>query len=340
MKNVTFTKVERYSATKRSPIAIKPYFNARIENMGLEKYGLSLYENVQHMEQLACLEFNGVKRYLTGLNEFAPEIKSISDPEKREAIIKEIRNVVSELEKEMAANVIDPEDKDFWNKVKLLRPDNDEFWGKIELKCGNEPLFLDPKDPYDLIKIYAINAGGFSIVAKSYEDARSKSPSPKFYLDKYTETVTTKTESKKMRNKALAELQKLYDKNANKLFYVAKIVDVGGAQYKKSTSNDVIYDIMDNFINGQGSESSVTRASQVFLDAANLSMEELKLKAVVRDATYYKFLVSKGDGFIYHKEKGALLGRNHAEVVEYLNNPLNEEILVDLIKKVEKYWNQ
>ena len=230
--------------------------------------------------------------------------------------------------------------QDFWNKVKLLRPDNDEFWGKIELKCGNEPLFLDPKDPYDLIKIYAINAGGFSIVAKSYDDARSKSPSPKFYLDKYTETVTTKTESKKMRNKALAELQKLYDKNANKLFYVAKIVDVGGAQYKKSTSNDVIYDIMDNFINGQGSESNVTRASQVFLDAANLSMEELKLKSVVRDATYYKFLVSKGDGFIYHKEKGALLGRNQAEVVEYLNNPLNEEILVDLIKKVEKYWNQ
>jgi arsenate reductase-like glutaredoxin family protein len=35
-----------------------------------------------------------------------------------------------------------------------------------------------------------------------------------------------------------------------------------------------------------------------------------------------------------------LLGRNQPDVVEYLANPLNEEILVDLTKKVEKYWNQ
>ena len=95
-----FTKVERYSETKRSPIAIKPYFDDRIGNMGLEKYGMALYEGVKHMEQLACLEFNGIKRYITGLNEFAPEIKQIPDPEVKEATIREIRTVVAELEKE------------------------------------------------------------------------------------------------------------------------------------------------------------------------------------------------------------------------------------------------
>ena len=267
-----FTKVERYSETKRSPIAIKPYFDDRISNMGLEKYGMSLYEGVKHMEQLACLEFNGIKRYVTGLNEFAPEIKNIPDPETREATIREIRSVVAELEKELAANVVDPDDKEFWNKIKLLRPDNDAFWSKIEIKAGNEPIYLDPKDPYDLVKLYAINAGGFSIIAKSYEDARSKMPVPKFFLDRHVETVSTKTESKKLRNKALSELQKLFDKNTNKLLYIAKIVDTASAQYRKSTPNDVVYDNMDNFISGQGSEKNANRAAQLFLDSANLGM--------------------------------------------------------------------
>ena len=47
--------------------------------MGLEKYGLSLHDGVYHEEQLACIENNGIKRYVTGLNEFAPEIKLIKD---------------------------------------------------------------------------------------------------------------------------------------------------------------------------------------------------------------------------------------------------------------------
>ena len=45
---------------------------------------------------------------------------------------------------------------------------------------------LDPeKDPYDLIKIYAIKAGGFSIVAKSLKEAKQAGDSPKFYLRYY-----------------------------------------------------------------------------------------------------------------------------------------------------------
>lgn len=339
---MSFTLVEKVAHYKKGPIAIRPFFDNRSGNMGLEKYGLTLFEGVSHEEQLACLENNGVKRYLTGLNEFAPEVKKIVDPDEREARIKEIRSVVAELEKELAANVLDVEDKDFWTKVKLLRPDNDEFWNKISLRCGNDPVFLEPeKDAYDLIKFYAINAGGFSIVAKSYEDAKTRSNRhARFYLDKYEDTASTKTELKKIRNKALAELQKLFDKNTNKLFYVAKVVDIASAQYKKSTPNDIIYDIMDTYINGESTERNPTRAAQTFLEAANADMETLKIKAMVKDATYYKFIVAKADGVIYVKDSGVMLGRNQAEIIEYLRNPLNEEILVQLSKKVEKYWNQ
>jgi Asp-tRNA(Asn)/Glu-tRNA(Gln) amidotransferase C subunit len=155
-----FTMVETRD-TKKSAISIKPYFDRSVSNMGLEDYGLSLFDGVTHTEQLACLEKNGVIQYITGLNEFAPEIKLMKDKEEREAKVKQIRAIVAELEQELAANVLDIEDTHFWNNVKLLRPDNAEFWNKISLSCGNEPVFLDPKDPFDRIKLLQLKLEDF-----------------------------------------------------------------------------------------------------------------------------------------------------------------------------------
>jgi hypothetical protein len=337
MSSVTI--VEKYPQNKKSNIVIRPYFNPLVDNMGLQKYGLSLFDGAFHEETIACLEINGIKRYLTGLNEFAPDVKNLPD-EEQEAKIKQIRQVVAQLEKELAANVLDPEDKDFWNKVKLLRQDNSDFWDKIKIRVGNEPVHLEPAtDPYDLIRLLAIEAGGFSIVAKSLEDARTLPNPPKFYLDRLEESSSVKTEVKKLRNKALSELQKLYDKNTNKLLYIARVLDPNSSQYKKSTPNDVVYDNMDKFINGDLIEKDKMKSAQKFLDAANLDMETLKIKAIVKDSAFYKFISSKADGFIYHTQTSTMMGRTQIDIVEYLKNPLNEELLIDLTKKVEKYWN-
>lgn len=334
-----FTMVETGNGTvKQTAIAVRPFFDNSVSNMGLENYGLSLYDGVKHFEQLACLEQNGVIRYLTGLNEFAPEIKLLKT-EDREARVKEIRTAIAELETELAANVLDIEDPQFWNKVKLLKPDNKEFWNRISIACGNEPVFLDPKDPYDRIKLYAIEAGGFSIVAKSFDDARSRAVPPKFYLDKKEQTVIARTEYKKMRNKALSELQKLFDKNSTKLFYVSKVVDGNSTQYKKGTPNDVMYENMDLYINGEGVESNKERAAKSFLEAVGMDMETLKIKSIVRDSVFFKYIINKADGYIYHAKTNALLGRNVSDVVEYLKNPLNEDVLTDLNKACEKFWN-
>ena len=340
MENSEFTMVEinKAATSRKTAIAIRTFFDSNSSNMGLENYKQVLFDGVKHHEQLACLEVNGVIRYITGLNEFAPEIKMLPT-EQKEAKVREIRTAVAELERELAANVIDPEDKDFWNKVKLLSPNNKDFWNKIDLKCGNEPVYLDPKDPFDRIKIYAIEAGGFSIVAKSYDDARSKSKPPKFYLDKEEETVMIRTEYKKMRNKALSELQKLFDKNSTKVFYVAKVVDINSTQYRKSTPNDVIYENMDLYINGEGGESNKERAAKSFLDAVGMDMETLKIKSIVRDSIFFKYIISKADGHIYHAKSNSLLGRNVSDIVEYFKNPLNEDILKDVTAAVEKLWN-
>tara|TARA_R110000822_G_scaffold74808_2_gene179680 strand:- start:605 stop:1621 length:1017 start_codon:yes stop_codon:yes gene_type:complete len=334
-----YTIVEKYQQTKDQTIAIKPFFNPSKENMGLEQYGLSLHDGVFHEESLACLEMNGVKRYVTGLNEFAPEVKMLPKAEK-EAKIKDIRAAVAQLEAELAANVVDVKDKEFWNKLTIMKPDNSKFWDKISMRCGNDPMFLDPvKDPYDLIKLYAINAGGFSIIAKSLKEAKESNTPYKFYLDTAEESLSTRTELSKLKNKALVALQNMYDSNVSKLMYVSKICDADSVQYVKATPNDVLYENMDQYINGFGAESSKKRAASQFIDVASLTMEELKIRALIKDSLYYRFITTKAGGWIEPIDSGIKLGKTPSECLQFLKNPENEESLMSLLEKVEPYWN-
>jgi hypothetical protein len=334
-----YTIVEKYQQTKKQSVAVRPYFNPNKENMGLESYGLALHDGVYHEESLACLEMNGVKRYVTGLNEFAPEVKMLP-PKERKAKIKEIREVVAELEASLAANVVDPEDKDFWNNLTIMSPNNDKFWDKISIRCGNDPVFLDPEvDPYDRIKLYAIRAGGFSIVSSSLKEAKQNPKGVKFYLDTLEETLTTRTELSKVRNRALVELQKMFDSNQSKLMYVAKICDANSTQYSKSTPNDVMYENMDDYVNGHGSEANKKKAAQNFLDVSTLSMEEIKIRALVKDCLFYRFLLTKAGGWIEPLDSGIRLGKRPSECLDYLMDPKNEETLLSLMDKVEPYWN-
>jgi len=336
---MNYSVIEKHQANKKSSIAVRSYFDPSITNMGLEKYGMTLFDGVMHEESLALLEVNGVRRYVTGLNEFAPEVKTLSD-EERVAKVKQIRAIVSELEKQLAANVVNVDDEQFWNKVQVCKPDNSSFWDKIFLRCGNDPVFLDPdKDPYDLIKLYAIEAGGFSMVAKSLDDARSRPTPPKFYLDKQEDTAAIVTEVKKLKAKAMGELQKLFDKHQNKLFLVAKVLDPNSMQYKKSTPNDVLYNNLFEYIQGNQAEKNKRKAAQRFLEVASMDMETLKLRALVKDGSFLKLMVTKADGFIYHLNSNTLMGKNPSECVEFLRNPLHEDILRSIQAEVEKYWN-
>ena len=50
MKVNDVTITEKYQATKNKTVAIKPYFNSDIQNMGLEKYNMTLFDGVWHHE--------------------------------------------------------------------------------------------------------------------------------------------------------------------------------------------------------------------------------------------------------------------------------------------------
>lgn len=326
--------------TKTGKISISPFVDPNKENMGLEGYNMTVFPGTNHGEQLAAIERNGVVRYITGLDEYAPEVENIKDPEQKEAVIYNIRCIVAYLEKILATNIIKVEDEDFWNKVKLLRPDNHSFWSKISIQCGNEPTYLNPiDDPYDLIKFVAIEAGGFDLVAKSFEDAMALAVAPKFYLDREVLTVSNRTEYKRLRNQAIAALDDIANKNSKKLLYITKVIDTNNTSYKTHTPVDIMYDVLDDYINGLGIEKNKSRAAQHFIDTAKLDMETLKLKAIVKDATFYKIISLKADGMLYHTATVSMLGRSVSDVVLYLRNPMNEDILVKLLEEVEKLWN-
>lgn len=325
---------------KKDVLKIMPFINPDSENMGLTGYGMVLHDGANWKEPLTYLELNkGVRRYLTGLNEFAPEVQSLRDDAEKKAVIKSIRQKVSFLEKTLGAKDVPIDHEKFWDEIKLIHPNNYEFWDGIFIQPGNEPVFLDPADPNDLIKICGIDAGGFGIVAKSYEDAKMSSNPPKFYLDKSVDVAVSKNEIKRIKNEAGALLNELYTKDPVKLRYVIKNIDPQSQQYKKSTSIEIIYNYLDEHVSGKGFERSAKKAAQEFLSVAKLPVDELRIKAVIADANVYKIIQGRSDGMIYHNATGSMLGRNASDVLAYFKQELNSKIWDEVRVEVEKYWN-
>lgn len=328
--------------TKYGKITIKPYLEEGMLNMGLEKYKQSLFDSASHTIEMAAIEEGDSIRYVNGLNIFAPDVKFLDDTE-REAKELQIKDIMIQAERALGGQNIKKDDTDWWNKITKIKPDNIRFWSSddMKLKLGNEDVTIDPnKSTTDLLKYVAIKAGGYPEVAKNLEDARSRARPPKFFLDELEETASLKIEVKALRNKAGAMLQTLYDKNANKLMYVCKVIDVNSPQYKKSTPLAVMYNNMDMYIGGETVDKDKRKTAQYFLDVAEMSMETLKLRAMVKDATFFRYIALKGDGMLYDMETGTALGKNPTQVVEYFKNPLNDELLKRFLNKVEAHWKE
>jgi len=327
---------------KAGRISIRPYCDKTKSNMGLEKYGYVVFPGTHHVEDMACVEEHGKLRYLNGLDEFAPEVKLIADEKAKAAKINEIRTIVAKLEAEKAYNTnLDIKDKDFWNKVTMFKPNNKEVWSKIKLVCNNDTIVLDPVNKTDdLLVLLAVEAGGFPLIAKSYEDCKNAQHIKKWYLDKQIETIGKKVTVGKVKNKALSILQQLSEKDPRKLFYMVKVIDTHSAQYTNGTLQDIIYENLDTFISGGSYERSIEKAANMFIELSEMNLEALKIKAIIKDAMFYKMIILKPDGLLYTNSQlgNQMLGRNMADVFEYLKNPINADVLDTFLSHVEKTW--
>jgi len=339
---MTEVKEKPTTVIKKQLARILPYFDPRISNMGLEKYEMVVHEGVVQSEMMASVsEAGGVERFLTGLNEFAPEVQRIADKDAKAAKIKTIRENVIHLERILAANdSLKIDDPKFWTNVQIVRPDNLAFWRTFIIKCGNEPVFLDTTVAKDLIKIISIEAGGFPSIGKSFEDCRIAATPPKFYLDKGHDTAASKNEISKMKNKAIAKLQDLSENQVNKLFFIIKNIDPNSSQYTKSTSPEIIYNNLDVYINGNGFERTVKKAAAKFLELADTDIDELTIRAVIADASYHKIISPSGTGDIVHTKTHTTLGKGVKEIFETLKNPLNKQLWDSIYEEVKNIWKE
>lgn len=223
----------------------------------------------------------------------------------------------------------------------MLHPKNHAFWGTVEIRCGNDAVALVPESKaMDLVLIYAIEAGGFNLVAKSYEDAKSMPRPPKFYLDRVVSTVNHKVQPIKLVNSAIAKLDELDLDKKDKLFMIMKCIDSNSIQYKKNTPADIVYMNADNFIRGKGADPKTERAAQTFLDAAKQSTEDLTYKAMVRDGIWYQYIVLKSDGLYWHIRSNSMMGKTIQECAEFLKSPANDTLLREVQTKLEQDWKK
>lgn len=322
-------------------IAVRPYCNANKENMGLEKYGMVVFPGTWQMADMASITFRGKTKYLNGLDEYAPSVQQIQDEEEKAAKIKQIRTIVAQLEREKAYNSVNVDDADFWSKVTMFRPDDPETWAKLSLKVDNSDRFLNPYNNLnDLLMVIAIENGGYPEIAPSFEDVRKGHRERKWYLDKETDSVETRTTSSRIKNRALGQLEYYHDKEPRKLFLVCKLLDPKSALFNYATSPNTIYDTIDNYIQGKSEERNAKKASEKFIQLINKDFKELKIRAVIKDAPTFRIIGTRGDQMIYKMDDGTLLGRNVAEVYAYLTNVINEEVLMDVMNQVEAHWKK
>jgi hypothetical protein len=78
----------------------------------------------------------------------------------------------------------------------------------------------------------------------------------------------------------------------------------------------------------------------VFNKMENLYLETMKIRALIKDAVFYKVIQTKSDGYIYHTKTSSMMGKNVADCIEYLKNPLHDDVLSDIAARVEKTWQK
>lgn len=349
----------------RGIVSIKPFVTDR-PNMGLEKYDETLFPGTEQMDSVFVTVKDNIKIYKTGLNEQAVEIQSISDPEEKKAKIRAIRETVAWLENAVGNYKLRPEtcmnkygtDTDqFWEHVETFQsicPDKYDgsgafkiriptYWDKLNIVLTNEGRSFNLKDPHDLAAYHVAQAGGFGMVATSYQQAMEDG-GYKFYLHKMEDVAAIKTEPKKLKYKALGYLDTMLTGDTNKLFYMAKLQAVQGSAYYKiggesATPLDQLYEDIGNDLEGKTPNRSSKEAVEIFLKNYSKPIDDLHTRAIVKDALEMHLIDYKA-GQLYYLKMNTPLGKNIEDAVANLQNPIHEETYISVRDTVMTEWKK
>lgn len=304
-----------------SKVSIEPYFDPEVTNMGLEKYGLSMFSDTEVQEYLSK---DSTGRYLTGIDPDSPKIMYIEDDDIKTYKLQQINEVIDRLERIYGKGSLDAR--------------NDKFWAQFNLTIKNCKKELNLAKPQDEIIYHCIKAGGFAEVAPDYDTARTSNKVYKFYLKKEDEESEAKIKGTMAINEAKGKLNAIYHEDPSLQFRIAKVVLPAAKNYKPTTSPGLLYQELNDFIEGKTVKSGKRESAKQFLKAVDTDRETLSINGVVNDAIYYNILTQEKNGYFYNKETDVRVGKNIKEIIEFLKSPINSSELENLTQRVEAKW--
>jgi hypothetical protein len=103
---------------------------------------------------------------------------------------------------------------------------------------------------------------------------------------------------------------------------------------------DILYDDCDKYINGETVDKNKKMTAEKFIDYCKQPLADLRVQAIVRDATEMHLLTFKQDGQLYYNKTGTPMGKGVNDVVKFLENPLNNDVLTNITEEVEEEWKK
>lgn len=316
--------ISRVEARYPKMVYIKPLVNPASENFGLEKEGRVLFPGCSIVSDLAYIDKNGISMYLIGIDErFVDE--SNRPLEEKNRLKKEIREEVAYLEYKTTYNILDPDDVEFWSKVKTFRADNDEYWKNITIKLENFGFALNMLKPEDRIKFHCIKGGGFPQIAPDIETGLMTPGKYKFYLEVPNDAAFV-AKGRFAKNKAVSMFTDLYDNNEHqKLFYIVKCLHRSSATIRyEEWSIDRLYVEVDNWFSGVLTTCIYRDTEKLFnkfISLCNSSVRKIAIEAFVSDLVNMNHVVFRtSEQQFFSSDVNEMLGQTKEEMVSYISS--------------------
>jgi len=69
-------------------------------------------------------------------------------------------------------------------------------------------------------------------------------------------------------------------------------------------------------------------------------MQDLKIRAMIKDSIAHNYIKTKADGFFYDDFAKVKIGKRPGEILEFMKNPANDETLTHYLNRIEEFWNE
>ncbi len=215
------------------------------------------------------------------------------------------------------------------------------YWDKLDIELRNEGYALNLNDLQDRLRIYSIEAGGYGMVAPSLSLGKERGVQ-NFYLDRAEDTAIANVSVHMERNRAGSKLELMYDKDANRLFYITKLISINPLSWRtgqNSSSKEQMYIECNKFLDGEGRMKVKGNAIKEFMLWANMEMEDLKIHCYIEDGLKLGLLSVLTDGGVQFVPTGTMMGKGKENVFAYLKaGGLNEPVYIAVSKECEKLW--